>query len=327
MTALALVLLLGAGAGIDRAAAAACREESRLSMGCTCTVRVCGLDAEAARAAAAAALDEIDRVDRLLSHYRADSPLSRVNREGARGPVAVDRELFDFLALCLRWSRESGGAFDVTVAPLMSAWGFFRGDGRVPAEAEIADARALVGASHVVLDAAAGTVRFDRAGVALDLGGIGKGYAVDRAVAVLRARGLASALVNAGGSSVYGLGAPPGGNAWPVALEDPARPGRTLETVRLRDRALSVSGRSVKSFEKDGVVYAHVMDPRTGRPVPGVLGVVVRSDDATTGDALDNALFVLGPVEGHALVSRIPGVEASLFLAESRGRARRVDLR
>jgi thiamine biosynthesis lipoprotein len=97
--------------------------------------------------------------------------------------------------------------------------------------------------------------------------------------------------------------------------------------VRLRDRALSVSGRSVKSFEKDGVVYTHVMDPRTGRPVPGVLGVFVRSDDATTGDALDNALFILGAGEGRALVGRFPGVEASVFLVAGRGRARRVDLR
>jgi len=144
---------------------------------------------------------------------------------------------------------------------------------------------------------------------------------------VLRARGVASALVNLGGSSVYGLGAPPGHDGWPVAVEDPARPGRTLETVLLRDRALSVSGRSVRSFQKHGVVYGHVIDPRTGRPVLGILGVVVQSGDATTGDALDNALFVLEPEEGRALVDRHPGVEASIFLARGRGSARRVDLR
>ena len=155
--------------------------------------------------------------------------------------MAVDRELFDFLALCLRWSRESGGAFDVTVAPLMMAWGFFRGDGRVPAEAEIADARALVGASHVVLDAAAGTVRFDRAGVALDLGGIGKGYAVDRAVAVLRARGIASALVNAGGSSVYGLGGPPGGERVARRARGPRAPRpHARDRAPARPRALGL---------------------------------------------------------------------------------------
>jgi thiamine biosynthesis lipoprotein len=296
-------------------------------MGCTCTVRACGPDADGARQAAGAALDEIDRVDRLLSHYRADSPLSRLNREAARGPVPVAPELFDLLATSLRWSAETGGAFDVTVLPLMKAWGFYRGDGRVPSPAEIEEARSLVGAAHVLLDPAARTVRFDRDGVALDLGGIGKGYAVDRAVAVLRSRGVASALVSAGGSSVYGLGRAPGDDAWAIALEDPARPGRAIETVRLRDRALSVSGRSVKFFEKDGVAYAHVMDPRTGRPVAGVLGVAVRSADATTGDALDNALFVLGPDEGRALVLRHPGVEASVFVAGGGGSARRVDLR
>jgi thiamine biosynthesis lipoprotein len=321
------VLALALVAVVSLETAAGCHEESRLAMGCTCTVRVCGLGAAEARAATAAALDEIDRVDRLLSHYRADSPLSRLNGEAARGPVAVDRELVDVLALCLRWARETDGAFDVTVGPLMTAWGFFRGEGRVPSAAELAAARERVGARHVALDAAAGTVRFDREGVSLDLGGIGKGYAVDRAVAVLRARGVRAALVNAGGSSVYGLGRPPSADAWSIDVEDPGRSGHTVSTVRLRDRALSVSGRSVKSFEEKGVVYAHVMDPRTGRPVRGVDGVVVLSDDATTGDALDNALFVLGVEAGRALVGRFPGVRATIHLAAGRGRARRVDLR
>ena len=133
----------------------------------------------------------------------------------------MEPELLDFLAVCLRWSRESDGAFDVTVGPLMKAWGFFRDEGRVPATASSPGALAVVGYRHVVLDRAAGTVRFDRPGVELDLGGIGKGYAVDRVVALLRRRGIASALVNLGGSSVYGLGAPPGG-----------RPGRSGSRTR-----------------------------------------------------------------------------------------------
>jgi thiamine biosynthesis lipoprotein len=314
------VLALALAAAVVLPGAAGCREESRLAMGCTCSVRVCGLEERDARAAAAAALDEIDRVDRLLSHYRADSPLSRLNREAARAPVPVDREMLDVLALCLRWSRETDGAFDVTVGPLMAAWGFFRGEGRVPTASELAAARARVGARHVVLDAAAGTVLFDCDGISLDLGGIGKGYAVDRAVAVLRARGVRSALVNAGGSSVYGLGAPPAGNAWSIDVEDPGHAGRIASTVRLRDRALSVSGRSAKAFERDGVVYAHVMDPRTGRPVPGVAGVVVESDDATTGDVLGDALFVLGVEAGRALLHRLPGVQATIHRAPARGR-------
>src|SRR5262249_62069131 len=148
-------------------------------------LRVYGKDAPALPAAVTAALDEVDRIDRLMSHYKPESPLSRLNREAARGPVTVDPELFDFLSECLRYSRESDGAFDVTVGPLMKVWGFFEGDGHVPAAPELAAARAAVGFEHVILDAKARTVRFDRPGVELDLGGVAKGYAVDRAVAVL----------------------------------------------------------------------------------------------------------------------------------------------
>lgn len=283
-----------------------CHEDSRAVMGTTATVRACGADQQALRAVVAEALDETDRVDRLLSHYRDTSPLSRLNREAARGPVPVDPELLDVLDLSLRWSRDSDGAFDVTVGPLMKAWGFFRDEGRVPDQAALARARAVVGFRHVVLDRAAGSVRFDRPGVELDLGGIGKGYAVDRVVERLRRRGVASALVNLGGSSVYGLGSPPGAEAWAVALQDPVDPTRVARTVSLRDRALSVSGGYARSFEKDGVVYGHVMDPRTGRPVTGVLGVAVLCASAGDGDALDNVLFVQGLERARAFVARLP---------------------
>jgi thiamine biosynthesis lipoprotein len=316
----ALLFAVGLSLCAARAAAASardspCHEEHRLTMGCTCTVRVCASPPAAARSAAAAALDELDRVDRLLSHYRADSPLSRLNREGASGPVEVPPELAELIALCLRWTRETKGAFDATVLPLMAAWGFLDGDGRVPSEAEREEAVTRVGAHHVFVDPIAGTVRFDRDGVALDLGGIGKGYAVDRAVAILERRGVGSALVNACGSSIYALGRPPSATAWSVALEDPARPGRTLESVRLSDRALSVSGRSARSFEHAGVVYSHVMDPRTGWPVRGVVGVAVQSPDATSGDALDNAVAVLGAVDSLSLLRR-HGATATVYRSE-----------
>ena len=248
----------------------------------------------------------MDRVDRLMSHYRPESPLSRLNRAAGSGPVVVEPELFDFLELCLRWSRESDGAFDVTVGPLMKAWGFFRDEGRWPDTRRLRAALAVVGYRHVALDRARRSVSFDRAGVELDLGGIGKGYAVDRAVELLRRRGVASALVNLGGSSVYGLGAPPGGEAWEVGIQDPADPGRKAVSVALRDQALSVSGGYARFFEKDGVRYSHVMDPRTGRPVVGVLSVAVVGASATDGDALDNVLFVQGLARARAFVARLP---------------------
>ncbi|HEX9188867.1 MAG TPA: FAD:protein FMN transferase, partial [Vicinamibacteria bacterium] len=267
----------------------------------------------------AEALDEIGRLDRLLSHYRRDSPLSRLNREAASGPVFVEPELLELLSECLRWSRESDGAFDVTVGPLMKAWGFFRDEGRVPSDPALTRALEDVGFRHVILDREAGTVRFDRPGMELDLGGIGKGYAVDRVVGLLRRRGVASALVNLGGSSVYGLGAPPGKDAWEVGIQDPADPGKTAQTVKLRDRALSVSGGYARFFEEGGVTYAHILDPRTGRPVQGVLSVAVLSDSATDGDALDNILFVQGLEQAGTCRKRLGSPEAFFFLPRPGG--------
>jgi FAD:protein FMN transferase len=318
VTAPALPLLVAVSAAPARTPPPVCHEESRVAMGCTATVRACDPGAAALPAIVGEALDEIDRIDRLMSHYRCDSPLSRLNREAANGPVTVEPELLDFLAECLRWSRESDGAFDVTVGPLMKAWGFFRDDGRIPPEDELARVREVVGYRHVALDREAGTARFDRPGVELDLGGIGKGYAVDRAVEVLRRRGVASALVNLGGSSVYGLGTPPGKKAWEIGIQDPTHPAKTAVTVPLRDRALSVAGGYERFFEKDGVTYSHVMDPRTGRPVQGVLSVAVLTGSATAGDALDNVLFVLGPRAGRAHLGRLPGAEALVFLPKGK---------
>jgi thiamine biosynthesis lipoprotein len=296
----------------------ACHEDSRVTMGCTATVTVCGRDVAALPAIAGEALDEIDRVDRLMSNYRRDSPLSRLNREAANGPVAVEPELLELLAECLRWSRESDGAFDVTVGPLMKAWGFFRDDGRVPGEDELRRVLEVVGYRHVVLDRAGGTVRFDRPGVELDLGGIGKGYAVDRVVELLRRGGITSALVNLGGSSVYGLGAPPGREAWEIGIQDPTRSARIALTVSLRDRALSVAGGYERFFEKKGVTYSHIMDPRTGRPVRGVLSVAVLSSSATDGDALDDVLFVEGAQRAAAFLKPRPSTEALFFMPEAR---------
>jgi thiamine biosynthesis lipoprotein len=311
---LALLFLVPRNAAPAPIPPAICHEESRVAMGCTATVRACGPDTAALPAVVGEALDEIDRVDRLMSHYRRDSPLSRLNREAANGPVAVEPELLDFLAECLRWSVESDGAFDVTVGPLMKAWGFFRDEGRVPGEIELARTLEVVGYRHVVLDHDGGTVRFDRPGVELDLGGIGKGYAVDRAVDLLRRRGIASALVNLGGSSVYGLGAPPGRDAWEVGIQDPSDSRKITLTVTLRDRALSVSGGYERFFEKDGVTYSHIMDPRTGRPVQGVLSVAVLTDSATNGDALDDVLIVRGLDASRAFLGRFRDSEALFFL-------------
>jgi FAD:protein FMN transferase len=295
-------------------------EATRLSMACVYAIEAYSPDADALPRAVEDALDEVDRIDRLMSHYKPESPLSRVNREAAQHPVTVEPELFDFIADAMRYNRDSDGAFDITVGPLMKAWGFFRGDGHMPSAEELATARRHVGAEHVILNETAKSIGFDDSGVELDLGGIAKGYAVDRAVRLLRARSISAALISAGGSTIYAIGSPPGLDGWDVTIQDPVNPQKTARTVRLKDRALSVAGSSEKSFESGGVRYSHIMNPRTGRPVQGILSVAVLASSGTAGDALDDALFVLGPVHSGEYLKRLPGIDVSFFLPDaSRG--------
>jgi FAD:protein FMN transferase len=295
-------------------------EASRMSMACEYAIEAYGADADALPRIVDEAFDEVDRIDRLMSHYKANSPLSRINREAAQHPVAVEPELFDFIADAMRYHRESDGAFDITVGPLMKAWGFFLGEGHLPSDDELSAARRHVGGAHVMLDPMSKTIAFDESGVELDLGGIAKGYAVDRVVELLIRRHVAAALISAGGSTIYGLGAPPGADGWEVKLQDPVDSRKTAFAIRLKDRALSVAGSSEKAFEAGGITYSHIMDPRTGRPAQGVLSVAVLASSGTAGDALDNAFFVLGPERSRSSLNRHQSTEVFFFLPDrSRG--------
>ncbi len=291
-------------------------QASRMSMACLYTIDAYAADSEKLPSTLDQALDEVDRIDRLMSHYKADSPLSRINRDAATSQVVVEPELYDFIAEAIRYSRDSDGAFDITVGPLMKVWGFFRGEGRLPSDRDVETVRPLIGWQHVIMDPGQRTIRFDRPGVELDLGGIAKGYAVDRVVKILRAANVAAALISAGGSTIYGLGAPPNRNAWTVSIQDPVESGKVARDVELKDRALSVAGSSEKSFEVEGVRYSHIMDPRTGRPVQGVLTVAVMARTGTEGDALDDAFFVLGPVRSRKYLKRLDDVEMFFFLPD-----------
>ena len=266
--------------------------------------------------------DEVDRIDRLMSHYKPESPLSRINREAARQPVAVEPELFDFIADAMRYNRESDGAFDITVGPLMKAWGFFRGEGRMPSGRARWRRRGATSAPHHVIlnpDCENDPLRRlrRRAGSRRHRQRL-RGRSRRRAAP---ARGRSPPrLVSAGGSTIYGLGAPPGRDGWDVAIQDPIDPQKIARTVRLKDRALSVAGSSEKSFESGGVRYSHIMDPRTGRPVQGMLSVAVLASSGTAGDALDDAFFVLGPERSREYLKRLPGTDVFFFLPDaSRG--------
>ena len=259
-----------------------------------------------ADADAAQVFNEIDRVEDLLSNYRETSELSRINREASTSAVTTDPETFHFLQTSFAWSARSDGAFDITVGKLMKAWGFFRAKGTIPTAAELAQVRNQVGWQRVQLNSAQRTIRFLSPGVELDPGGIGKGYAVERAVKIMRAEHVSAALLSAGGSTIYALGAPPGQSGWKVLVPALGHAENTLSTVVLRDTSLSTANCSEKHFIDNGHLYCSIMDPHTLYPVEGMLQVTVIAPSATDSDALSNVLFVLGPKESASVLRHLP---------------------
>src|SRR5207248_2554798 len=280
------------------------------AMGTTFTIYLYAPDGERASELFSESFDEIDRIEEALSNYRASSELSRIKRLAAKEPVVTDPEVFALLQTSLEYSARSDGAFDITVGPLMRAWGFFRGQGRYPSASELESARAKVGWKYVRLDAAARSVQFLKPGMEIDLGGIGKGYAVDRMVEMLRNAGVQSALVDAGSSTLFAMGAPPGAAGWKVLVPKPGDRAHTISTVFLRDESLSTSGSYEKFFRLEGRTYCHIMDPRTGRPVQQMLQTSVIAPTATITDALSTTLFVLGPAAGERLLTTEPQAQA-----------------
>jgi FAD:protein FMN transferase len=270
-------------------------EQSDEAMGSTFTVVLYGSDQKQLEAAADAAFDEVHRLDRLLSNYQPASEWSEVNRTAGVRPVKLSAELFQLLSDCMTYSRQSDGAFDITVGPLMKVWGFYKGEGSLPRPADVTDALTRVGHRHVRLDAAARTIHFDRPGVELDPGGIGKGYAVDRMVDVLKRSGVHIALVSASGSSIYGMGAPPTEPAgWRITIRAPDDPHKTAAEVVLKDMSLSTSGSYEKFFWVEGRTYAHIIDPRTGYPAQGTASVSVMAPRTIDSEAWAKPFFING---------------------------------
>lgn len=289
-----LILFLRLAAVGDSPAQLLRLEQSLDAMGTVFTVVCYGADQGDLLAGVDQAFEEVRRIDRMLSNYRPDSELSRINREASAGAVRVSEELFQLLAAAKTYSVESEGAFDITVGPLMKVWGFYKGSGRLPHRAEIRTVLGRVGYQHVQLDAANRTVRFTRQGVELDPGGIGKGYAVDRMLEILKREKVHAALISAGNSSIYALGAPPGENGWKISIRDPRDLTKQVEQVVLRDGSLSTSGASEKFFRAAGKLYSHIMDPRTGFPAEGMLSVSVIAPRTIDSEAWTKPAFVNG---------------------------------
>jgi thiamine biosynthesis lipoprotein len=279
--------------------------ESRTSLYTLVTMTVVSRSESRAEEAMDAAFSELDRIGRLLNFYAEDSELSRINRNAGIAPVKVSAETLAVIAAALRAARETEGGFDVTVGPIVRLWDFTKKT--IPTREQIEEARSLVGYRHVLVDEQASTVFLDTKGMQIDLGGIIKGYAADRAAVVLRQHGIASGIVAvAGDISLFGK--QPDGRPWRVGIQHPRPKGEEaalLATLDINDGAISTSGDYQRFFMENGVRYHHLLNPETGFPQDLCRSVTIVAPQAVDTDAFATGIFILGPEKGIATLERL----------------------
>ncbi len=265
--------------------------------------------------AATAAFREMERVEDTLSAWRSGSRIFAVNEAAGRTPVAVNPELFALLEKAVAVSRLSDGCFDISVAALGNLWNFQAEVFRIPDPLTVRDRLKRVGYRNIRLDPGAGTVFLEREGMRISLGGIGKGYAVDRAVAAVRKRGVGNGVISAGGD-LKAFGTKRDGDLWNVAVRNPRDAEKIICVIPLSNAAVATSGDYERQRTGGGKRYHHILDPRTGYPARGCMSVSVVAKEAADADALATAVFVLGPREGLALLERLPGTEGVVVDAD-----------
>jgi len=251
---------------------------------------------------------EAKRIENLLSKYIPDSEISRLNRSGS---LKVSPDTFYIIKKAKELCQASAGAFDITVAPLVDLWGFTNRQYKLPAEDSIKNTLKLVGCDKIILHEKDNVVEFKFPGMKIDLGAIGKGFAIDCAVKILKENNINSCLINAGGQ-VYALGEK-SGSPWKVAIQNPRKPEIT-GTLELKDKSVSTSGDYEQFFFENGKRYCHIIDPKTGYPVTsGVSSITVVTDSGLEADALSTAVFVLGKNRGEELLKKFPRAAAKIF--------------
>jgi len=283
-------------------------------MGTLIRVEVWADAPKAGESAISDVMAEMRRIDRAMSPYKADSELSKVNRDAHKKPVVISRELYDLIVRAEKLSVQTDGAFDIT----FSSVGYMY-DYRlrvVPSEEQIKKALPAIDYRRIKLDPAKRTIFFEREGMRIDLGGIAKGYAVDRGIGILKRHNITHGLVTAGGDSrVLGDRR---GRPWIIGIRDPRRKDGVVARIPLASEAISTSGDYERYFEAGGVRYHHIINPKTGHSATGVWSATVIGPDATTTDGLSTSVFVMGPNAGLALVDTMPGIEAVIIDAEGK---------
>ncbi|HLJ38439.1 MAG TPA: FAD:protein FMN transferase [Steroidobacteraceae bacterium] len=303
--------------GVAPCARAAWVDRTEAIMGTRIYVEVWADDVAQGNAAIDAVMAEMRRIDALMSHYRPDSELSRINAHAAAEPVRVSPELFDLIRLSTHFSQITDGAFDITYASVGYLYNYPLHER--PSEEQIKAALPAVNWRHLALDAAHHTVRFAHAGMRIDLGGIGKGYAVDRSVALLKERGISNAIVTAGGDSR--LIGDHRGRQWLVSIahpDEPHNPDKVVTRIPLSDTAISTSGDYERYFDEDGIRYHHIIDPRTGHSASKVRSATIIGPTATETDGLSKTAFVLGPEKALEIINRMPDFDAVFVTPDGR---------
>ncbi len=271
------------------------------------------------------ALDEIRRMERLLSYFDPSSRVAELNRDAAHRPVVVEPELFELLDRSRRIWEETGGAFDVAAGAVWSCWGFHRREGRLPDREEIEAALAGTGSDGLELQRETRSVRFRKVGLEVNLGSIGKGFALDRSASILQNAGFEQALLHAGNSSFLAWGDPGScGAGWRVSVRHPLKRDSDLLLLELKEVGMATSGLGEQYFETDGRRYGHILDPRRGVPAQHHLSVTAFAPDAAWADALSTAFFVMKPEEIETYCERNPGVGAIVVPVEADGERVRV---
>ncbi len=259
------------------------------------------------------ALDLVHALEAQLTVFSDDSELSRLNATAGDAPQQVETGLFELLRDCQRWSVDTSGAFDPTSGPLIQLWKRCREQGRIPTEEEIAHVLTTTGIERVGFDADQCTVQFPRRSFAFDLGGVGKGYAIDRAARHLLDEGVGSFLIHGGYSSLWASGDHAGLGGWPVGIRNPLFTQERYATILLKDQGMSTSGSNIQYFRFEGQRYGHILDPRTGWPAAGLLSVTVLAPTASEADALSTAFYVMGLEKARDYCHNRPQIGAILI--------------
>lgn len=271
------------------------------------------------------ALDEIDRIEDILSIFRPTSLLSRINFLAAEISIPLESEVFQWFQQSRELWEKTGGAFDLTCTPLWKVWGFAKRQGKLPQDDELKKALSFVGMNHVILDESSLTIAFDQEGIEVNFGGIGKGIALDQAAMIFEANQVSDFMIHGGKSSIIAHGSRSGDMfrrnhekipCWTVGVMNPLLPNVRLAELYLVDQAVGTSGSMQQFFRHKGKKWAHIIDPKTGIPVNGILSTTVIAPTAAEADALSTAFFIFGPEKAKRFCERYPEYSA-LFIMET----------